>query len=576
MRLALDVLCIGLLDPPPALRPGLLRSAWDALLSADPFVSLGNDAARLEALAGQDHGELIRTETLDDALLEASLAYGEHVLDVMSIPDDTGTLHTLVAHPAAMSLPRLTYAARHGLTLDGATPGLQAAIVRFLEAVQTEVTDQHPDLDNQVFTERAQAITGVAGILRLLYLPQLLPNTVDVTVSLHFCALLWRLAHDTWRGPAEWQADMDLLRVHLKGLGRVHDVHRDMRVLERYGTAPTHLDLITILEEAMEQHHAMLRFAQESVPDIDPLLLDLPDTPAARLAQRVSHLALNIRVPRSVWGPHMHALTARVRNVPPSDRLHQLVNEVTEEVFEAIVTLTDAGARAALLLALNANPDREVLTACAVGLAQLKEAARHGAPIGSMTLEFEQALRALWRSLGRPPCSWLSASRGPTGTEVEAWKEQREALIHAALHDHRAPAAPTAPETYGYVPWEGHADTQDHPDDPQTDPGTPFTCGLTPTERAVLKSLQMPHAGAARRHLQAARQGRPDPRPETQGRRLDREYRVRPRPARRQPTPRSKYRRGDLRPAVGRACARQYPRYRLVPGHSCRESSRWV
>jgi hypothetical protein len=475
--LALDVMMLALLDPAPALRPGMVRTAWAILLNIDPCCSLGQgDAARLERLARQDTGHIMGPETYKDACLEACIEHEERLQHVLRLPGEDA----LVIHPAASSLPYLQYAVRHGLTLKGASPELQAAVSRFLEANDDPATP-HP-------LKRTQALHCLRLIIRLLYLPQLLPADIDAKVSLGYSAIVWRMAHDLWTGPAEWRADLNLLRTHLKALGRAHDNHREMRPLEPYGPGLNAQHFSTLIEEGLQIYNLLVCSAHIEAPDVDPVVLDLPDTPTARLAARLAHVAVTCVVPRVRWGPRMRTLDARVHNVPTCGQFLALRRHLPEQACNDIVELAEPGARAALLLALSDTPGREVLTACAVGLAQLREATSLGAPIGSMTLEFERTVRALWRSLGCPPCAWLTATHGPTGVEAEAWDEQREALIDAALQGRLTPETPItllpAPESYAYTAWDNdtpRADTEDQPELPFDD--------LSLTERLVLKAL---------------------------------------------------------------------------------------
>ncbi len=495
---ALDVMMLALLDPPPTMRPGLVRAAWAILLNIDPFRSLGHgDATRLEHLSRQDTGHTMKPEAYKDACLEACLEHEEHLQHVLCLPGD----ETLVMHPAASSLPYLQYAVRHGLTLEGASPDLQAAVSRFLEANDDPAAPHLP--------KRTQALLCLRLIIRLLYLPQLLPANIDAKVSLGYSAIVWRMAHDLWTGPAEWRADLNLLRAHLKALGRVHDNHREMRPLEQYRPGLDIRHLPTLIEEGLKVYDLLVYSAHTEGPDIDPVVLDLPDTPAARLAARLAHVSVTCVVPPGRWGPRMRALDARVNNVPDCGQFLALRRHLPAQDCDDIIELTLPGARAALLLALSDTPGREVLTACAVGLAQLREATTLGAPIGSMTLEFESAVRVLWRSLGCPPCAWLTATHGPTGTETEAWDEQREALIDAALQGQLTPELPApvlpAPESYAFTPWvEPRAQ---YPDSEERN-DTPFTDDLDLTERQVLRTLEgktlvilggicKPHAKAA-------------------------------------------------------------------------------
>ena len=550
VRLAIDILIIGLLDPPPRLPPGLLRTAWANLLTANPVVSLKGDAARLETLARSDSGALLDPEAFEDTALDTCIIHEERVRDAVCLPGE----ERLITHPAATSLPHLLHAIRHGLTLEGATPQAHAAIVRLLQAhrwdddqvKQTErpslleisrdlrgttsamppdvvrLIEQHPELrtrleqaisehlpEDTFLPSRTRAVLAVTTVIRLLYLPQLLPSTIDITGTLTVSARLWRMAHDLWTGPDEWRADLEHLRVHLKALGQVNDNHRNMRVLERYGPAPLTQNLRDELEKAGELYNELLDIAHaKNAPDIEQTVLDLPDTLKGRLAGRLAHAALSCTVPQSLWGRRMQTLHARVRNVPASERYRALLKAVDADTYDHVVTLTRSGARTAQLLALSETPGREVLTICAVGLAQLREATKLGAPIGSMTLEFETAVRALWRSLGCPPCSWLTAIHGPTGEEAEARSQQREALITAALEGHLTPENPAlllpAPESYAYTTWDREAA---HHDDTEEQPELPFD-DLTLTERLVLKALSgktlvilggicKPHAKAA-------------------------------------------------------------------------------
>ena len=118
----------------------------------------------------------------------------------------------------------------------------------------------------------------------------------------------------------------------------------------------------------------------------------------------------------------MQTLHARVRNVPEPERCRTTLNNPPDEKATAILGLVRSAARAAVLLALCDTPGRGVLTVCAVGLAQLREATRLGAPLGCMTLEFEVTPRALRRSIPRRPALHLAYGpiHGPTGEEAEA------------------------------------------------------------------------------------------------------------------------------------------------------------
>ncbi|WP_407543113.1 hypothetical protein Q0M94_24130 (plasmid) [Deinococcus radiomollis] len=256
----------------------------------------------------------------------------------------------------------------------------------------------------------------------------------------------------------------------------------------------------------MKIHGDMITFAHLDAPDIDPVVLTTLNTPAGRLAGRLAHVVMSSVIPRVRWATHMQTLDTCVHNIPHPDSFKPLKEHAAGDVerWQNLMMMVESGARAALLLALSETPGREVLAACAAGLAHLKEVTANGAPIGSMTLEFEVGVRALWRSLGCPPCAWLTAAHGPTGTEAQAWDDQREALIEAAQQltpDVPVPVLP-APETYAHIPWQHPAEEQD------TEDTTPFTCNLTPTEKQVLKTLEgktlvllggicKPHAKAA-------------------------------------------------------------------------------
>jgi hypothetical protein len=496
--LALDVMMIALLDPPPVLRPGLLRTAWAILLTTDPHVSLGqDDAERLEFLARRDTGHVIGPEAFEDAVLEACIPEEERLNDRLCTP---GQNDLLVTHPAATSLSHLKYAVRHGLNLQGASPDLQAAILRLLDtdaALINTSTVLNAGHSHQRHDEQLASIC-VSTVLRLLFVPQLIPGHTDVNVSLAMSAVLWRLARDLWPGPAGWKADLNLLRTYLKALGRTHDMHRQMRALESYGPAFDSRHASAVVEEALKLHGLLIREAHTEIPDVEQGVLDLPDTPAGRLAQRIAFIAHCTAYPPTQWGPHMNALAARVQNVPTSQAVLPFSRRAQNpENMVVIVDLITAATRAAVLLATARTPGREVLAACAVGLAQLREATRLGAAIGTFTLEFETALRVLWRSLGCPPCTWLTANHGPADEEATAWEGQIEALINAARKEQETPdlrttdlAVPSvpAPKSYAFVPWQKPPERQEQKNDEDRSV-TPFTCDLTPTEQGVLKAL---------------------------------------------------------------------------------------
>ena len=289
--LALDVMMLGLLDPPATLQPGLCRTAWAILLKTEPFESLGSDdATRLEALAQQDTGPLIDPVTFRDAAMGASLAEEERLSSIFHIPGQTD----IIAHPAASSMAYLAYAARQGLTLEGASPELHAAILRLLATNDTLV--KHTQDENTV-PAQVNAAFCVTLIIRLLYLPQLLPAKLDMNANLTYCAMAWRMARDLWSGTPEWKADLNLLRTHLKTLGRIHDNHRQMRCLEPYGPA-VHLSRCQeILTAGMELHEHMLHSAHLDLPDIDPVVLDLPQTSAGRFAARLTYVMQSCAAP---------------------------------------------------------------------------------------------------------------------------------------------------------------------------------------------------------------------------------------------------------------------------------------
>ena len=480
IQYALDVMMLGLLDPPACPQPGLYRTAWNILLCTDPFVSLGrDDAARLEAIAHEDTGPVLSPDVFQDATIGACIEEEDRLNAILHIPGR----ELLVAHPATISLDHLQYAIRHGMKLEHASPELHTAILRFLETFDTMPKRTADSEDKPVAESNAAAC--VVLILRLLYLPQLLPDRVDMEINLTYCALSWRMAHDLWKGTGEWRADLNLLRTHLKALGRMHGNHRKMKCLEPYGPAVHTEEAFTLLESGLKIHEMMIQAANLNTPDIDPVVLDLPDTAAGHFAQRLSYVLHSHDEPRSQWGPRMKALAARVQNVPSPERCRPSLTDPFSH--QAILDLIRPATRAAILLALSRTPGREVLTVCAVGLSQLREAARLGAPIGTMTFEFETSVRALWRSLGCPPCAWLTANHGPTGQEAEARRQQQEALIVAALEGQLTPETPAvllpAPKSYAYTVWDNteQVDTENQPELPFDD--------LSLTERLVLKAL---------------------------------------------------------------------------------------
>ena len=495
--LALDVMSIALLDPPPELPVGLLRTAWDILRTdADAFTSLGHeDATRLEALARPDTGPLINKDTFEDAAVSACIHQEDRLNAVLTTP---GEEQPLITHPASASLSYLKYAVKNGLKLESATPEVQAAINRILAAdvdwepgnasELTEVPRSFREVPADL--QRDIAFQCVVLIIRLLYLPQLVPAKVDPKLSLECCALTWRVAHDLWKGEREWQADLELIRVHLRTLGRANDHVKKMRSLEPYGQAVPIDRVPSLISQGMKIHEDMITFAHMDTPDIDPVVLTTLDTRAGRLAGRLAHVVMSSVIPRVRWGAHMQALDARVQNIPPPEAFDRMKLTAAGNIEKSqdLLIMIESGARAALLLALSKTPGREVLAACAAGLAHLKEVTAIGAPIGSMTLEFEAAVRAVWKSLGCPPCAWLSTAHGPTGTEVQAWDDQREALIEAAQQqltpDAPAPVLP-APETYAHIPWQQHAVEEENADDT-----TLFATTLTPAEKQVLKALE--------------------------------------------------------------------------------------
>lgn len=513
--LALDVMAVALFDPPPVFPDGLLRTAWDILnTDADVFTSLGHeDATRLEALARHDTGPLISKDAFEEVVVSICIHQEERLSAVLCTP---GEEQQLVTHPASSSLSYLKYAVKGGLTLEGASPELQAAINRILAAdvdwepgrgsELTEVPRSFREVPADL--QRDIAFQCVVLMIRLLYLPQLVPAKVDPKLSLECCAMTWRVAHDLWKGEREWQADLELLRVHLRTLGRANDHFKKMRSLEPYGHAIPIDRVPNLISQGMKIHEDMITFAHMDTPDIDPVVLTTLDTRAGRLAGRLAHVVMSSVIPRVRWGAHMRTLDARVQNIPPPEAFDRMKFTAAGNIEKSqdLLTMIESGARAALLLALSKTPGQEVLAACAAGLAHLKEVTAIGAPIGSMTLEFEAAVRALWKSLGCPPCAWLSTAHGPTGTEVQAWDDQREALIQAAQQQF-TPDAPApvllAPETYAHIPWQQHAAAEETADDT-----TPFTTTLTPAEKQVLKALEgktlvilggicKPHAKAA-------------------------------------------------------------------------------
>jgi hypothetical protein len=512
--LALDVMAVTLLDSPPEWPDGMLRTAWVILKTdADVFTSLGHeDATRLEALARHDAGPLISRDAFEDVAVSTCIHQEERLNAVLCTP---GEEQELVTHPASSSLSYLKYAVKGGLTLEGASPDLQAAIARLLAAdvdwepgrgsELTEVPRSFREVPADL--QRDIAFQCVVLIIRLLHLPQLVPAKVDVKLSLECCALTWRVAHDLWKGEREWQADLDLIRAHLRTIGRANDHFKKMRSLEPYGPAVLIDQVPQLLQQGMKIHADMITFAHMDVPDIDPVVLSTLDTRAGQLAGRLAHVVMSSIIPRIHWGVHMRTLDARIQNIPPPDAFDRVRKSAAgnTEQSEDLLMMIESGARAALLLALSETPGREVLAACAAGLAHLKEVTARGAPIGSMTLEFDAAVRTLWRSLGCPPCTWLSAAHGPTGTESRAWGDQLEALIEAAQQrtpDVQPPVLP-APETYAHIPWQQHATEEENTDDT-----TLFATTLTPAEKQVLKALEgktlvvlggicKPHAKAA-------------------------------------------------------------------------------
>jgi hypothetical protein len=518
VRHALDVMMLSLLDPPAATLPGLRRTAWDILQTVDPFESLGQtDARRLEVIAMTDTGALIAAENFSNAIIDTCSEDEPRLTEVLSVSGEE-----LLTHPAATSAAHLRHAAHHGLTLHGAHPDLHAAILRLLDtddALRKHASTFLNAGHNQQKYDEQLASICVTTVLRLLYLPQLIPGHTDINVSLAMSAVLWRLGRDLWPGPAERKADLNLLRTHLKALGRTHDMHRQMRALESYGPALDTRHAPTVVEEALRLHGLLIREAHTEIDDVEQDVLDLPDTPAGRLAQRIAFIAHCIVYPPTQWGPHMNALAARVQNVPSSEAVLPFIRRAQDPENMVVITdLITAATRTAVLLATARTPGREVLAACTVGLARLREATHLGAAIGNVTLEFETALRVLWRSLGCPPCTWLNTNHGPADEEATAWEGQIEALITAAraareergTPDLRAPdlAVPSvpAPKSYAFIPWQKAPEIQEQEDNgDQLD--LPFN-DLTLTERLVFKALEgktlvilggicKPHAKAA-------------------------------------------------------------------------------
>ncbi|WP_407543111.1 hypothetical protein Q0M94_24120 (plasmid) [Deinococcus radiomollis] len=227
--LALDTMSVALLDPPPEVPDGLLRTAWDILQTdADVFTSLGHDdATRLEALAQHDTGPLIPRDAFEDAVISTCMPHEERLKAVLITP---GEDQELIAHPAALSFAHLKHAVRNGLALEGASPELQAAIARILASDTDWESGHGPDVsgpprsfrDVPASLQRDIAFQCVVLIIRLLYLPQLLPAKVDIKQSLECCALTWRLANDLWKGEREWHADLELIRAHLRMLGHAN------------------------------------------------------------------------------------------------------------------------------------------------------------------------------------------------------------------------------------------------------------------------------------------------------------------------------------------------------------------
>lgn len=299
------------------------------------------------------------------------------------------------------------------------------------------------------------------------------------------------MAHTLWDGPSTWRADLGLFCTYLKTAGRAHYNLRQMRTLDHYGPAPDSAVFDHLVEHSMEMYGKLISASHQEAPDIDLVVLDLPGTPARRLAGRLAHVAIHWLVPKVRWGAHMQALDTRVQNVPTAEQYWLLLRRTSLDNCVDVASMIDAEARATLLMAFCASPGREVLTARAVGFAQLREATARGAPVGSMTLEFEATLRAHWRSLGCPPCSWLTAVRGPIGPESEAWGQQRESLIQTVLQGLSTldlPAPTIAPKSYAFISCEHRPDAQDTKTAEQ--PESMFACDLTSTERQVLRALE--------------------------------------------------------------------------------------
>lgn len=167
-------------------------------------------------------------------------------------------------HENSHGIDHLRYAAHRGLTLNGASPEVHAAILRFLDTrvamrllalayFNTRTEDRQED-EAPPNVKHAQAANCIMTLIRLLYLPQLVPGHVDMNASLAMGAALWRMARDLRAGPAEWKADLNHLRTHLKALGREHDCHRLMRALEPYGPAVDTRQAQILIEEALTLH----------------------------------------------------------------------------------------------------------------------------------------------------------------------------------------------------------------------------------------------------------------------------------------------------------------------------------
>ncbi len=173
------------------------------------------------------------------------------------------------------------------------------------------------------------------------------------------------MAHTLWDGPSTWRAALGLFCTYLKTAGRAHDNLRQMRTLEHYGPAPDSAVFDHPVEHSMEMYGKLISASHQEAPDIDLVVLDLPGTPARRLA----HVAIHWLVPKVRWGAHMQALDTRVQNVPTAEQYWLLLRRTSLDNCVDVASMIDAEARATLLMAFCASPGREVLTARAVGFA---------------------------------------------------------------------------------------------------------------------------------------------------------------------------------------------------------------